>query len=68
MLENYGEVLKPEEVCEILLIGRNSLYKLLWSKKLVGYRDGRNWKITKKAVINYLSQDHRLSRWLALPL
>lgn len=55
MLENYGEVLKPEEVCEILLIGRNSLYKLLWSKKLVGYRDGRNWKITKKAVINYLN-------------
>ncbi|MCC8014016.1 MAG: helix-turn-helix domain-containing protein [Eubacterium sp.] len=59
MLENYGEVLKPEDVCEILLIGRNTLYKLLRSKALVGYRDGRNWKITKEAVINYLNSKSR---------
>lgn len=55
MLERYNEVLKPEEVCEILLIGKNTLYKLLNSNQLIGYRTGRNWKIPKQSVINFIN-------------
>lgn len=29
MLENYETILIPEEVCEILRIGQNKIYKLL---------------------------------------
>ena len=54
MLENYDEILKPDEVCEILLIGKNTLYNLLNTKELIGYRSGRNWHITKQALINYI--------------
>lgn len=35
MLENYNEILKPDEVCEILLIGKNTLYNLLNTKELI---------------------------------
>lgn len=56
MLEEYNEILKPEEVCEILLIGKNTLYNLLRSNELVGYRTGKNWKITKQSLINYIKE------------
>lgn len=56
MLENYNEILKPDEICEILLIGKNTLYNLLKSNEIVGYRVGRNWKVTKQSLINYISR------------
>ena len=55
MLENYNEVLKPNDVCKILLIGKGTLYKLLDPGQLKGYKSGKNWHITKQAVINYLN-------------
>ena len=55
MLDNYNEVLKPDEVRKILSIGRNSMYKLLNSGELAGYRLGeKRWRITKQSVINYI--------------
>lgn len=54
MLEEYNEILKPSEVCEILLIGKNTLYDLLNTNELVGYKSGKNWRITKQALINYI--------------
>lgn len=56
MLEEYNEILSTDEVCEILFIGKNTLYKLLKSEELIGYRVGKNWKITKKAVINFINK------------
>jgi predicted DNA-binding transcriptional regulator AlpA len=40
MLEEYNEVLRPIEVCEILAIGKNTLYNLLNTEQLVGYKYG----------------------------
>lgn len=54
MLQYENEILLPDEVCEILHIGKNTLYKLLNNKELIGYRVGRNWKIPKRAVVNYI--------------
>lgn len=56
MLEGYTDVLKLEDVCEILNIGRNSLYALLNSGELKAFRQGRVWKIPKQAVIEYIKQ------------
>ena len=55
MLENYNDVLKPNDVCKILLVDKGTLYKLLDSGQLRGYKSGKNWHITKQAVINYLN-------------
>ncbi len=56
MLEGYNEILSTDEVCEILFIGKNTLYKLLKSEEIIGYRMGKNWKITKQAVINFINK------------
>ena len=56
MLENYNEVLKADEVCEILSIGKNTFYKLLNSGDIAGYRVGKNWRITRLALINYINK------------
>ena len=50
----YNEVLKPEEVCEILLIGKNTFYDLIHSNRLFAYRTGRNWRVTKQSVIDFI--------------
>jgi excisionase family DNA binding protein len=55
MLEEYNEVLRPIEVCEILAIGKNTLYNLLNTEQLVGYKSGKNWRVTKQAVISYIN-------------
>ncbi len=54
MLESYNEILKPSEVCKVLRIGKNTLYHLLDTKELIGYRSGKNWHITKQALISYI--------------
>lgn len=40
MFENYDDILTVEEACEALRIGYNSMYELLNTGKLKGYRNG----------------------------
>ena len=56
MLNEYRDILTPEELMEILNIGQNSLYKLLNSGKLKAFRLGRSWKIPKCAVEEFIYQ------------
>lgn len=66
MFEDYPEVLSVEEACEILRCGRNNLYALLTSdnekNRLRAYRNGRVWKIPKKAVEQYILEQAKLQR------
>ena len=48
------ELLTFEELCETLMIGRSTAYKLLHSGELNAFRIGRIWKIPKIGVIKYL--------------
>ena len=54
MLEEYQESLTADEACEVLRIGYNAMYELLSTGKLKAYRNGRVWRIPKKAVIEYI--------------
>lgn len=54
MLENYDDILTTEEACEALRVGKNTLYELLQSKAVKGYRNGRVWRIPKQGVIEYI--------------
>lgn len=56
MLEQYEELLSISELQEILCIGRNSAYSLLNQGKIPAFRIGRNWKIPKEALIQYIQQ------------
>ena len=56
MLESYDDLLRVEEACEILHIGRNSLYELLRNGELKGFRQGRIWKVPKQSVELYIKE------------
>ena len=44
---------------DYLYIGRNAVYKLLNSGELKAFRVGRNWKIPKKALDEYIDSNIR---------
>lgn len=56
MLNEYSELLTVDELCESLLIGRNTAYRLLNSGELGAFRIGRCWKIPREAVQTFLQQ------------
>ena len=58
MTDDY-EILTPEDVMDYLYIGRNAVYKLLKSGELKAFRVGRNWKIPKKALDEYIDSNIR---------
>lgn len=51
--EPISEYLTPKEVMDLLYIGKNTLYGLLGSGELKGFRVGRQWRITKGALQEY---------------
>ena len=54
MFNLYNDVLTVKELCEALKIGRNSAYALIRSGKIKSIRIGRNIKIPKKYLIDYI--------------
>ena len=60
MFEQYPDILTVEEVCEALRMGYNAVYDLLNDGKLKAYKNGRVWRITKPALIQYVSESSRL--------
>lgn len=45
--EPISEYLTPREVMELLYIGKNTLYKLLNSGELKGFRIGKQWRVRR---------------------
>lgn len=56
MLEQYEEIMSVDDLCEIFKIGRGRVYELLQSNQISAFRLGRNWKIPKIAVIDYIKK------------
>ena len=61
MFNNYDDMLTVDEACEALKIGHNTMYTLLRSGKLKGFRCGRIWKIPRAAVTEYVVENAKLS-------
>ena len=53
MLEQYNELLTIDELCGILMVGKNIAYRLLTEKKIKAFRIG------KKAVENFITENSR---------
>ena len=53
--EQVPVVLTTAEVMDILGVGKNTIYRLLNTKKLRGVRIGRSWRITKEALENFFN-------------
>lgn len=56
-MENTNtNIITVDELCETLLIGKNTAYKLLISGELKGFRIGRIWKIPRDSLNEYIKQ------------
>ena len=61
MFDEYPDILTTEEVSDLLRAGYNSVYELLNSGKLKGYRNGRVWRISKESIKKYILDSANLS-------
>nr|WP_326184699.1 helix-turn-helix domain-containing protein [uncultured Oscillibacter sp.] len=59
--EPISEYLTPREVMDLLYIGKNTLYKLLNSGELKGFRIGRQWRVSKQSLMGFVEQNERNS-------
>lgn len=60
MQSKYTELLTIDELCELLMIGRTTAYKLLQSHELSAFKIGRVWKISKASVEAYIRKQSNL--------
>ena len=60
MFEQYDDILTVEKVAEILKIGKTQAYKIVRSGSLKGYQEGKDWKIPKQALKQYVMSQSRL--------
>lgn len=60
MFEEYDDIVTAEEAAGMLRIGMNRIYILLKSGKIKAYREGRVWRISRKAVQKYVLGQGRL--------
>lgn len=56
MFETLDDILTIPEVAEVLKIGTSQAYKLARSGELKAFKSGKDWKISKEALIQYISQ------------
>lgn len=61
LFENYPEILTIEQLMEMLQIGKVLAYKLIADKKIKAIKIGREYKIIKASVINYILSDEEVA-------
>ena len=63
MLNEYSDVLVIEDVMEILKIGRNAAYNLINDGEIRSIRIGRNIRIPKVFMLDYLNGKYYTDRY-----
>ncbi len=53
-LEQLPVLFTPSEAMEVLGVGKNTMYRLLNSRKLPAIRIGRSWRIPWESLEDYL--------------
>lgn len=54
MFSDYNDLVTINELCKMLHIGKTAAYDLLRSGKIKSFRNGRDWKIPRIAVEEYV--------------
>lgn len=61
MFEEYEPVMSIQDVCDALMVGKNTVYNLIKSGKLNSFRIGKIWKISKNELVKFVCQEANLS-------
>lgn len=57
MNTNTEELLTVDELCEVLMIGKNLAYELLTSGKIKCFKINRMWRIPRSSVYEYIQRE-----------
>lgn len=55
MFEQYDDILTVSELAEVLKVGSTQAYRLVRSQKIKAFKEGKDWKIPKTSVIQYIT-------------
>lgn len=55
MFEQYDDILTVSELAEALKVGSTQAYRLVRSPKIKAFKEGKDWKIPKTSVIQYIT-------------
>lgn len=59
MFEGYRDIVTVKELAEMLCIGRNTAYELVRANIVPNVKIGRQVRITKEAVIEYIRRQNK---------
>lgn len=57
MLKNYSDILEVKDICEILHISLKSAYRLIHNGEIPSIKIGRHYRISKRALGNFINAD-----------
>lgn len=57
MFNEYDDMVTVEEMQKMIGVGKNTAYNLLKENKIKCFRIGRNWKIPKESIENYIRKE-----------
>ena len=55
MFEQYDDILTVSELAEALKVGSTQAYRLVRSQKIKAFKEGKDWKMPKTSVIQYIT-------------
>ena len=55
MFEQYDDILTVSELAEALKVGSTQAYRLVRSQKIKAFKEGKDWRIPKTSVIQYIT-------------
>ena len=60
--EDNSELITIDELCDILVIGKNTAYSLLNDQEIEAFRIGRIWKIPRQSISKYIQNQSAKNR------
>lgn len=55
-LQEYSDIMTIEDLIEYLKLGRSKVYSLVTSGEIRGMKFGKNWRIPKESVKEYIDK------------
>ena len=57
MSDQDKEIISIEELCEILMIGKNLAYRLLAENQIKAFKIGKKWKIPRSSIKAFIDEN-----------
>lgn len=59
MFENYDEILTPQQLIDLLGVNKNMIYRLLNSGEIKSFKIGKQHRVTRQSLIEYILNNEK---------